>query len=272
MRRLFAFGCSYTSHMWPMWPAFFNNNFDEVLNFGRGGAGNSYIFHTILEGTESCNITPDDVVVVMWSTYVRRDLMRNDFSWDLRGGVANYLTPDQLDLVWTMPDSVVKSWDYIYATSELLKSKNIKFAFTSIESLKSDAIPVYTKSLINSDIFCEDNLTSYTYKNFPKYLKTPWLTNHQGTVVPDPHPKINASYQFAKDIIGKKIGIDIGILNDEKVKELHNILDNKIIEYSKIKNLSIENVVSKGSSQMQIIKQDYLDKWIECAKNCADIK
>lgn len=258
--------------MWPMWPSFFINNFDEILNFGRGGAGNSYIFHSILEGTESCNITSDDVVVVMWSTYVRRDLMRNDFSWDLRGGLANYLTPEQIDIVWSMPDGVVKTWDYIYATSKLLESRKIKFAFTSMESLKSDAIPTYTEPLVKSDIFCEDNLTSYTYKNFPKYLKTPWLTNHQGTVVPDNHPKINASYQFAKDIIGKKIGIDLGNLNDEHIEELHCLLDKKIIEYAKIKNIAIENVISKGSSQVQIIKQGYLDRWIDCAKTCTDIK
>lgn len=270
MKRLFAFGCSFTHHTWPMWPNFFIGNFDQVLNFGRGGAGNRYIFHSILEGINEFKITPDDTVVVMWSSYYRRDVIDNNLAWQLRGGVANYMSPEEIDLAWNLADSVIQTWDYMYTISEILTSKNIKFTFTSMEPMANKFIPYYLKSFSVSNIFCQD-LTSYTSQKFLTIGTRPWNTENNEGRKPDGHPKVIVSYNFAKDIIGSKIGVSIDESVEIKSKQLHNILDRKIINLVSAGHLNRQNITSAGSSQVCTGCPDYLDQYIDLANTFKDI-
>jgi hypothetical protein len=271
MKRFFTFGCSFTQHSWPMWPYFFVNNFDQILNFAKGGAGNDYIFHSAIDAINRFNITSDDVVVVMWSSYYRRDILR-EYQWETRGGVANYLTPEQVDLVWSLKHSVVTTWNYIYTLAEILKSKNIKFVFASMESLDNKFIPDYFKTLRESEVFCEDNVISYTVKNFPKYHSIPWTTTNSSTDIirQDSHPKILVSHNFAKNIIGKKLEIEVDPLFEIGATELHDILNKKIIDFSVAGPHNALTVKGYGHCQVNLISKDWLPGWIDLANKFKD--
>lgn len=73
MSRFFAFGCSFTGYKWPTWADILGQEFDEYQNWGRNGAGNQYIFHSLVEANQRSKFTPDDTVVVMWTTLDRED-------------------------------------------------------------------------------------------------------------------------------------------------------------------------------------------------------
>ena len=48
MKRLFTFGCSVTEFIWPTWADILGREFDYYENWGRVGAGNLYIFNSII--------------------------------------------------------------------------------------------------------------------------------------------------------------------------------------------------------------------------------
>jgi hypothetical protein len=49
MRRLFAFGCSFTNYRWSTWADCLAPEFDYFENWGQAGAGNHYIFNSVME-------------------------------------------------------------------------------------------------------------------------------------------------------------------------------------------------------------------------------
>lgn len=76
-KRFFAFGCSYTEYEWPTWADILGRHFYEqgweVYNFGNSGTGNNAIFQHLLKADADYNITKDDVVCIMWSSWNRED-------------------------------------------------------------------------------------------------------------------------------------------------------------------------------------------------------
>jgi len=86
MKRLFAFGDSYSQYMWPMWPAIIGQNFDTTINYGHSGSGNFHIFFRVLQALIEKKIEKNDVVIVQWSIPTRFDYIDGDSgTWSCRG-------------------------------------------------------------------------------------------------------------------------------------------------------------------------------------------
>jgi len=64
--RLLASGCSYTDYSWTTWADVIGAEFDEYRQVGQGGCDNAFIARSVVT-----HARPDDVVVVMWSSYDR---------------------------------------------------------------------------------------------------------------------------------------------------------------------------------------------------------
>ena len=103
-KRIFCFGCSFTEYTMPTWADIlklhFKNTSTEVYNFGKGGAGNYYIFNRIVEKSLEYNFTKDDLILIQWSGVFREDRFK-DGGWNTPG---NILTQP------TYSKSVVKNW------------------------------------------------------------------------------------------------------------------------------------------------------------------
>jgi len=72
-KRFFAFGCSFTNYLWPTWADIIAHNMPNYENWGKGGAGNQFIFNSIIECNRRNNFNEDDLVVVMWTSCSRED-------------------------------------------------------------------------------------------------------------------------------------------------------------------------------------------------------
>jgi len=77
-KRFFAFGCSFTNYIWPTWADLVGNNIPIYENWGCGGAGNQYIFNSIIECNKRNTFNKDDLVIVMWTSCSREDRYVND--------------------------------------------------------------------------------------------------------------------------------------------------------------------------------------------------
>ena len=76
MRRLFTFGCSFTHYLWPCWPEIIQKQLEnqtKVYNYGMAGIGNVGISYRILEANMMHKFTPEDKIIIMWTSWNRED-------------------------------------------------------------------------------------------------------------------------------------------------------------------------------------------------------
>ncbi len=84
--RFFAFGCSFTiNNTRPTWADIVGQQFAEYQNWARGGSGNQYIFNSLIECNLQNKFTPNDTIMIMWSSTTREDR----YIADRKGWVSN---------------------------------------------------------------------------------------------------------------------------------------------------------------------------------------
>lgn len=87
-KRFFAFGCSFTNNGWPTWANLLAREMPGATfyNYGLSGAGNIYIAAKVAECSNVYKFNKDDLVIILWSTFVREDRFVND-RWESHGSV-----------------------------------------------------------------------------------------------------------------------------------------------------------------------------------------
>ena len=87
-KRLFVFGCSFTSYLWPTWADIIAKEIPEVdyYNFGLCGGGNLLISIRVTEANVRYKFNEDDLIIVMWTTFCREDRYRNG-GWMRTGNI-----------------------------------------------------------------------------------------------------------------------------------------------------------------------------------------
>ena len=86
MSRLFAFGCSFTNYRWSTWADCLAPEFDYFENWGQSGAGNLYIFNSIMEADQRHHFGAGDTVIVCWTNVMRED--RYTDRWQTLGNIT----------------------------------------------------------------------------------------------------------------------------------------------------------------------------------------
>jgi hypothetical protein len=87
-KRFFAFGCSFTSYIWPTWADVLSKEMPnaEYYNGGHCGAGNLMITARMTEADARFKFCETDLVVILWSTFCREDRYF-DNSWQCPGNI-----------------------------------------------------------------------------------------------------------------------------------------------------------------------------------------
>lgn len=140
--RLFTFGCSFTQYAWPTWADIAGYAFNRPENWGRGGAGNHYIFNSIVECHKSHRggISEHDTVVVMWSNVHREDRYINR-KWYPMGNVFTQVgtvySEKFLKEITDIRGFYIRDLAMMYATKVLLESIGCKWYFTSMVSIEN---------------------------------------------------------------------------------------------------------------------------------------
>ena len=133
MKRLFAFGCSFTNYRWSTWADCLAPEFDYVENWGQSGAGNHYIFNSVMEADQRHYFSTGDTVVVCWTNVMRED--RYTDRWQTLGNVTtcSVYNKDYVRDAVTERGSMIRDLAMIKATQILLKQKrNVQWRFLSM--------------------------------------------------------------------------------------------------------------------------------------------
>jgi len=129
MKRLFAFGCSFTGYGWPTWADIVGQSFDYYENWGRSGSGNYLISSRVVECHQVNKITKDDVVLVMFTSIPRIDFYNG--SWSMNGNIYNSHSKPYEDAWrnnnWSFTQGFYNTWMAVQQTKVFLDSLGCKY-------------------------------------------------------------------------------------------------------------------------------------------------
>lgn len=145
--KLYTFGCSMTSYSWPTWADILGREFSDHENWGRGSAGNSFIFNSIVECLERKKFTRKDTIIILWSGITRIDYYQlGVWSAVHNKSILNAAKGDPV----SCPDGFeIINYAYFSAVDKLLSAHNLNyhmFKFMDYDS-NTPAGQVYHESL-----------------------------------------------------------------------------------------------------------------------------
>lgn len=164
--RIFTFGCSFTRFIWPTWAHIIAHELNVPLyNYGMCGAGNQFIFNTLMQADTFHTFTEDDLVMICWSSLAREDRYK-DGLWILEGNVylaehiydKNYIKKWADDFGYAIRDYAV-----IKAAWEFLTFRKCQFHFLSM-------LDITLPSEIESHILLSDNCPTNIVDFYQFYL------------------------------------------------------------------------------------------------------
>lgn len=171
MRRLFAFGCSFTNYRWSTWVDALAPEFDHTENWGQSGGGNHYIFNSVMEADQRHGFTAGDTVIVCWTTPTREDRYI-DGRWHTLGNMWHCPIYNKEYLATHVDERglLIQTLAYIKAVKVLLESRVDTWRFLCVDDFPS--LGIY------QDVV-DAVLPSYRQTIFPEG----WPNRHG-----DPHP------------------------------------------------------------------------------------
>lgn len=155
-KRVFAFGCSFTSYIYPTWSDIIAHEIpnSEYYNFGKSGMGNLGISSRIAEANTKFKFNETDLVLVMYSTMYREDRWIEG-TWETHGNVFNQGYYDK---------SFVKN--YVDPVGCMIRDLSlIELSSRYVKSLPCDSLILKGSTLEDECIYVEDQETMKTVKN-----------------------------------------------------------------------------------------------------------
>ena len=134
MSRLFTFGCSFTKANYPTWADILGSHYDYYENWGRPGAGNSFIFYSLVECIKRNKINSGDCVAIMWTSIGREDRYTRKKGWITPGTIYNQNVYDK-KFVEEYADPagyLIRDMAHLSAATLLLQAIGCTFYFFSI--------------------------------------------------------------------------------------------------------------------------------------------
>lgn len=142
MKRLFTFGCSFTNYRWSTWADCLAPEFDYFENWGQSGAGNHYIFNSVMECDQRHKLSDGDTVIVCWSSWPREDRYV-DGRWITLGTTFNspVYVKSFIDKYIDERGCLIRDLAMIKAVKVLLETRpGLTWKFLSMCSILSDDV------------------------------------------------------------------------------------------------------------------------------------
>lgn len=202
-KRLFVFGCSFTSYIWPTWADILSKSTPvlEYYNLGKIGSGNHFISLRVSEASKRYNFTDSDIVITMWTSVTREDRYVNG-KWIGDGNIFNQsLYP--ADFVRKFADTDY----YLIRDNALINLCSGYLSTLGCKHINLFAWPVthYESGLYTKDI-ADECKRLYHYddtKTFKDFLDTQSNKGHSYThhdkQFNDGHPTPVVHYEYLKN-------------------------------------------------------------------------
>ena len=244
-KRLFTFGCSFTSYYWPTWADIMSWDLDIPFeNWGLSGLGNVGIFYRLVECNLRNQFTQDDLIIVLWSHWNREDRYKDNF-WQGVGNVFHdgIYGEKFVKKYWSLENDIIKNSTSIIAANEMFKI-NFQGHITHprmdeheqriFSEYQNNMLDFYSSHLNLNNIFVYD--TSKSFNNL---------------IHDDNHPDILQHLQYLKENIYPTLGLTI----KDSTKTLCKNMQDDIIEILLLKKKT--DIVSRKILFQNIINKKY---------------
>ena len=248
-KRLFTFGCSFTSWKWPTWNDYIGLNFDEYYSLGCGGADNKNILYRLLQADRKYKFTSNDCVMVMFTSFNRMSYVSEKDFWIHNIGdlVDHNVKAHPMGKNYNFATAVYDSCIAIQSIESILKSKNIKYKF--LQSMKHD---FYNDDFKMSGDVKEDLdyclglfkypvMENWCYENYD-FMKEKVIWKDEGNQ--DGHPTMKHHFDFVEEFFPQYI-------------------TDKVIQYYDIQQ---ENFSDENTEQQEEIYRDIQKEFFENEK------
>ena len=245
-KRLFTFGCSFTSWKWPTWNDYIGLNFDEYYSLGCGGADNKNILYRLLQADKKYKFTSDDTIMIMFTSFNRMAYVGEKDFWIHNIGdlVDHNVKAHPIGKNYNFATAVYDSCIAIQSIESILKSKNIKYKF--LQSMKHD---FYNDDFKMSGDVKEDLdyclglfkypvMENWCYENYD-FMKEKVIWKDEGNQ--DGHPTMKHHFDFVEEFFPQYI-------------------TDKVIEYYDIQQ---ENFSDENTEQQEEIYKDIQKEFFE---------
>jgi hypothetical protein len=248
-KRLFAFGCSYTSYCPPTWADIISWDLNiPTQNWALSGMGNVGIFHRMVECDLKNNFNEDDLIVVLWSSWNRED--RYTDRWATGGSVFNspHYNDEFVKKYWTMSNDIIKNSTAIISANKMF---NVQF--------QGHIVPPYMDEdsrLLEFDV--DETKILDLYK---PHIPTDNIFYYNGNtefneLFGDSHPDILEHLKYVKEVVYPSLNLTIKKELEDFCYELHEELlkilnDNKHRPFEE-KRVLLNDFVCSRTSQEQI--------------------
>jgi hypothetical protein len=151
INRLFAFGCSFTMYGWTTWPMIVAVELGvPYRNYANPGAGNQYIFNTIIQADAYYKFNQNDLIMICWTNVCREDRFVGN-KWIIPGNIyTQQVYSDEWVEKFVDPAGMaLRDYATISATDALLKSKGCEYHFLSMIDI-TKVFDQYNYGLIDS--------------------------------------------------------------------------------------------------------------------------
>ena len=149
MSRLFTFGCSFTNYRWSTWADILGQNYNEYQNWGQSGAGNHYIFNSVMEADQRHCFGSGDTVIVCWTSIHRED--RYTDRWQTLGNI-HYTDIYSKEYKQSITDRgcLIRDIAMIKAVKTMLEQRNVEWKFFSVHNML--ARDLWDGSIVDADV------------------------------------------------------------------------------------------------------------------------
>ena len=248
-KRLFTFGCSFTSWKWPTWNDYIGLNFDEYYSLGCGGADNKNILYRLLQADRKYKFTSNDCVMVMFTSFNRMSYVSEKDFWIHNIGdlVDHNVKAHPMGKNYNFATAVYDSCIAIQSIESILKSKNVKYEL--LQSMKHDfynddfEMSGDVKEDLNYclDLFKYPVMENWVYENYD-FDKEKIIWQDEGSR--DGNPTMKHHFDFVEEFFPQYI-------------------TDKVIQYYDIQQ---ENFSDENTEQQEEIYRDIQKEFFENEK------
>lgn len=227
MGRLFTFGCSFTQYMWPTWAAIIGYDTEaDMINYALPGLGNVAIHHRIIEADLKHKFTPEDKIMILWSSFSREDRFSNGV-WEAYGSVFNagckYNNRKWLKEHWSMQNDLVKNMTAIITINKLYKN-NITWQGHSFAPFANEAADQFDDSMEYAHLrdFYQSHIHDIPWQLFE--------TSKPFKQLRDSHPDPLGHLDKVQNWIYPALGKELKQTTVDKIKHLQMTVQNYILQ------------------------------------------
>jgi hypothetical protein len=261
--RIFTFGCSFTNYKWPTWANILAYDLDIPLyNYGRSGAGNQFIFNSLMQADYYHNFNKDDLVIICWTNVCRED-RRIKNQWVTNGNIWTnpYYDDKYLKKYADALGYAARDFASIKASWEILDKRKVKFHFLKMLDFEYADQWSLTEKFKNTDELLKI-YSVYLDKIHKSFYEILWsndldkkrqldFENIDDQFI-DGHPTVIEHYAYLKEIFDHKFNRQTKDIVHKTQEDLITSIKKQLLKKIKPHEMDFKKIFFKTSESIKM--------------------